>query len=180
MSLHIKTLDNDTIVNVAQLLKEPVGSTRIADVHLDRLALDEILTAVGVTANVRLTRVVEGILADGRMSGNVHLECVRCLEPYMATFDGEFEADFRPSVDVRTGVPLFVPEHEDIFVIDNNHELNLDELLRQVAIISLPMQPLCREDCPGIEQVGFGEDVTEDERLAVLRKLLENDQSGTG
>lgn len=176
MSLHIKTLTNDTVVNVAQLLKESVGATRIADVQLDRLALDESTVAFDVTARVRLTRVVEGILADGQMSGKVELECVRCLELSVHEFAGEFEADFRPSVDVRTGVPLHIPEHEDLFVIDNNHELDLDDLLRQVAIVSLPMQPLCREDCPGIEQIDDFEEVeAEDERLAVLRKLLESE-----
>ncbi len=175
MSLHIRTLTNDTIVNVAQVLKEPVGSNRMVEVHLDHLALDELTTATDVIANVRLTRVVEGILADGRLSGKVEIECVRCLEFYVAEFDGDFEAEFRPSVDVRTGFPLYVPEFEDIFVIDNNHELNLDELLRQIAIISLPMQPLCREDCPGIEQVDDSEVDSTDERLAVLRDLLENE-----
>jgi uncharacterized protein len=175
MSLHIRTLENDTIVNVAQLLKEPVGATRIADVHLDRLPLDVDITATNVVANVRLTRIAEGILADGQMSAKVELECVRCLELCTAEISGDFEADYRPSVDVRTGVPLYVPEHEDIFVIDNNHELNLDDLLRQVAIVSLPMQPLCREDCPGIEQIDDEEDDAEDERLAVLRSLLENE-----
>ncbi|MGA7673008.1 MAG: DUF177 domain-containing protein [Nitrolancea sp.] len=160
-------------MNVAQLLKEPVGSTRIADVHLDRLALDESTIAFDVSAKVRLTRVIEGILADGQMSGKVELECVRCLELYTQEFAGEFEADFRPSVDVRTGDPLQVPEFEDIFVIDNNHELDLDELLRQISIISLPMQALCREDCPGIEQVEDEDEEAGDERLAVLRDLLE-------
>ncbi len=179
MSLHIRTLNNDTIVNVAQLLKETVGSTRLVELKLERLSLDESTTATDVSARVRLTRVVEGILADGQMSAMVELECVRCLELCQARIEGGFEADFRPSVDVRTGVPLYVPEHEDIFVIDNNHELDLDELLRQVAIVSLPMQPLCREDCPGIEQFEVDEDDEEvdgDERLAVLRNLLESDQ----
>jgi uncharacterized protein len=175
MSLHVRTLTNDTIVNVAQLLKEPVGSTRVVEVHLNRLALDELLVARDLEADVRLTRVVEGILADGRLTGRVELECVRCLEPCNASIEGEFEADFRPSVDVRTGFPLYVPEHEDIFAIDNNHELNLDELFRQVAIISLPMQPICGDDCPGIEQFEDEEAEQEDERLAVLRELLENE-----
>lgn len=175
MSLHTRTLTNDTIVNVAQLLKESVGATRVADVHLDRLPLDESTTATSVTVNVRLTRVAEGILADGCLACTVELECVRCLELYNASVEGEFEAEFRPSVDVRTGVPLHVPEHEDLFVIDNNHELNLDELLRQVTIVSLPIQPLCREDCPGIEQIESDEGDAEDERLAVLRDLLDNE-----
>lgn len=175
MSLHTRTLTNDTIVNVAQLLKESVGATRVADVHLDRLPLDESTTATSITAHVRLTRVAEGILADGHLTSTVELECVRCLEPYTASAEGDFEAEYRPSVDVRTGVPLYIPEHEDLFVIDNNHELNLDELLRQVTIVSLPMQPLCREDCPGIEQAAAEEGDAEDERLAVLRNLLDNE-----
>ncbi len=176
MSLHVRTLTNDTIVNVAQLLKEIVGSTRIIEVHVDRLPLDESTTAEDIDANVRLTRVADGILAEGRLMASVELECVRCLELYRARIEGDFEADFQPSVDVRTGVPLHVPEHEDIFVIDNNHELDLDELFRQVSIVSLPMRPICAEDCPGIEQVDDeeAEDAdAADERLAVLRDLLD-------
>ncbi|HEX3722036.1 MAG TPA: DUF177 domain-containing protein [Nitrolancea sp.] len=174
MSLHVRTLTNDTVVNVAQLLKDPVGAARVLDIHLDRFQLDAGLTATDVEANVRLTRVATGILAEGRMSGQVELECVRCLELYVQAFRGEIEGEFRPSIDVRTGVPLDLPEDEDIFVIDNNHELDLNELFRQVAVVSLPMQPLCREDCPGIDLGSEDEGDDSDERLAVLRKLLDN------
>jgi len=176
MSLHVRTLTNDTVVNVAQLLKEPVGAARSLDVHLDRFELDAGLTALDVAANIRLTRIETGILAEGDISGSVELECVRCLDRYMQAFRGEIEGEYRPSIDVRTGYPLALPEDSDIFVIDNNHELNLNELFRQVAVVSLPLQPLCREDCPGTvpEDVDDADDT--DERLAVLRKLLEGDQ----
>ena len=173
MSLHVRTLTNDTIVNVAQLLKEPVGASRVVDVHLDRFALDLDLTATDVDANVRLTRVETGILAEGQLTGTVELECVRCLELYTQAFRGDIEGEFRPSIDVRTGIPLALPQDSDIFVIDNNHELDLNELIRQVAVVSLPMQPLCREDCPGIQPVAEDDGDDADERLAVLRKLLE-------
>ena len=179
MSLHVRTLTNDTIVNVAQLLKEPVGAARSLDVHLDRFELDTELTARDVTATVRLTRIETGILAEGEVSGVVELECVRCLERYLQPFRGEIDGEYRPSIDVRTGYPLALPDDSDIFVIDNNHELDLNELLRQVVVVSLPMQPLCREDCPGIitevrDEAESPDDT--DERLAVLRKLLEGDR----
>jgi len=179
MSLHVRTLTNDTVVNVAQLLKEPVGAARSLDVHLDRFELDTELTALDVAASIRLTRVETGILAEGAINGDVELECVRCLERYMQSFRGEIEGEYRPSIDVRTGYPMELPEDSDIFVIDNNHELDLNELFRQVAVVSLPMQPLCREDCPGIvaeidDEAESSEDT--DERLAVLAKLLEGDQ----
>ena len=174
MSLHVRTLTNDTVVNVAQLLKEPVGAARVVEVKLDRFRLDLDLIATNVEANVRLTRVATGILAEGQLTGGVELECVRCLELFEQAFRGEIEGEFRPSVDVRTGVPLALPDDEDIFVIDNNHELDLNELFRQVAIVSLPMQPLCREDCPGIVPATDDDDDDSDERLAVLRKLLDS------
>jgi uncharacterized protein len=95
----------------------------------------------------------------------------------MQAFRGEIEGEYRPSIDVRTGYPLALPEDSDIFVIDHNHELDLNELFRQVAVVSLPMQPICREDCPGIvtdDDADSSDDA--DERLAVLSKLLESEQ----
>jgi uncharacterized protein len=179
MSLHVRTLTNDTVVNVSQLLKEPVGAARSLEVHLDRFELDTELTALDVVANVRLTRIETGILAEGDISGSVELECVRCLDRYLQAFRGVIEAEYQPSIDVRTGYPLTLPEDSDIFVIDNNHELDLNELFRQVAVVSLPMQPLCREDCPGIvAEIDETDEIDDtDERLAVLSKLLEADQS---
>lgn len=173
---HRKTLINDTVVNVAQLLKEPVGSTRVVDFHLDEFPLAPDITSHDVEGEARLTRVVTGILADGRVRGQARLECVRCLELYDEEFSTEFDGEFRPSVDVRSGLPLPLPEDEEIFVIDNNHELDLGELLRQVVIIALPMQPICGDDCPGIPLPEGGDEEPEDNRLSVLERLLQEDQ----
>ena len=174
MSLQSQRLVNDTVVNVAQLMKELTGATRRVEVHLADLALDEDLTASDVEAHVRLTRTATGILADGRVAGLAELECVRCTERFTTAFDEPFDAEFAPTVDVRTGLPLPLPDDadDDVFMIDHNHELDLTEILRQVAILALPMQPLCREDCPGI---GIAEEEEEpiDARLVVLGSLLD-------
>jgi uncharacterized protein len=176
---HRKILVNDTVVNVAQLLKEPVGATRIVEIHLDRFPLAEDIRAHQVEAEVRLTRVAAGVLADGWVRGLAELECVRCLDPFDAPFEGEFDAEFLPSIDVRTGLPLPPPADEETFVIDHNHELDLGDVLRQVAIVALPMQPICREECAGSQPEPEEEPADEeagDERLAVLRRLLEDER----
>jgi hypothetical protein len=49
-------LHNETAINVAGLLKEPTGSTRHFALTLDRLPLDEGLTALVLAGEVRLTR----------------------------------------------------------------------------------------------------------------------------
>ena len=34
-------LQNDTVINVAALLREPIGATRLIDLQLDSLSLDD-------------------------------------------------------------------------------------------------------------------------------------------
>ena len=45
---------------------------------------------------------------------------------------------------------LLKPDDEDPFFIDDNHLLDVGELLREYALLALPMQPLCKRDCKGL------------------------------
>lgn len=169
---HQLRLINDTVVNVAQFLMEQVGAARVIDIHLDQFPLDHDLAARDIDARVRLTRIEAGILAVGHASGVAELECVRCLTRFDTPFQNEFDAEYRPSIEVRTGEPLPLPEDAEIFVIDNNHLLDLSEVLRQVIIIALPIRPVCGADCPGFQREYGDEGETTGEWAAVLRDLL--------
>jgi uncharacterized protein len=173
-------IHNDTIINVAQLLKEHVGSKRTFDVSLDRLPLDENVTARDVSAQLKLTRIADGILVTGSLAGTARLECVRCLEEFDTEYSGPAEAQFRPTIDISSGVPVEISEDDDeSFEIDESHHLDLGEMLRQVSILTLPIRPVCGDDCPGFvsEFRGGDEPPSEeagDERLAVLEQLLDD------
>jgi uncharacterized protein len=172
-------LVNDTVLNVAQLLKENVGSKRYVDVTVDTLPLDDTLTARDVKASVKLTRITDGILVTGTINGTANLECVRCLEEFSTEYQGEIEAQFQPTIDIVSGIPVEPEDDGETFVIDDNHLLDLTELLRQVSILTLPIRPVCGEDCPGFESEFRGGDVAPaedagDERLAILEQLLDD------
>ncbi len=168
--------ENDTIVNVAQLLKEPVGASREYDLSLDWFALDVDMMASGIRGQVRLTRIANGILASGEVEGIGHIECVRCLEIYEQPFQAKFDQQFRPTIDIRTGAPVELPDPlEDIGGIDEAHELDIAEPLRQEALLGLPMRPICGDDCPGPD-VPEAEDEGVDARLRALADLLDEDQ----
>jgi len=173
MDLRLPDLANDTVLNVAQLLKQPVGATRTFQIHLQRLTLDEGQWARDVEANIRLTRIEAGILVDGEVAGVANVQCVRCLNEFDQPFRSVFDGEFRPSVDVRTGVPIDNPEDDDVFIIDHNHELDLAPLLRQVIILALPMRPVCGEDCAGFQREFPAAEDEVDGRFAVLRTLLD-------
>jgi uncharacterized protein len=176
----IMDLQNDNVVNVAALLKEPVGSTRSYSLNLERLPLDQDLVAENVAGRVKLTRVTNEIIASIRVHGDVTLECQRCLRMYPQPFKTDFDEEFREAFDVRTGGGVASDRTDDErFQINENHELDFAEPLRQEILVSLPMRPTCGDDCPGpdVTEAGETEDEAIDNRFSALARLLDDDET---
>jgi uncharacterized protein len=135
-------------VNVAQLLKEPTGSSRTIEVA-GALPLDQDELS-HIHGKAELLRVSEGILIRGEFTTECHLVCSRCLKPFSQTLAFRTEEEFSPSVDVASGEPLHQPEDATTFRIDDHHVLDLTELIRQHTLLAAPMKPLCKPDCAGL------------------------------
>lgn len=136
------------LVNVAQLLKEPVGSSQSHD--LSGMIDEEVEGSV--EGKVKLIRTSRGVLVQGRLTIEVKLICSRCLDTFLCPIDFTVEEEFLPTVDVSSGLALSLPEKLDGCTIDNNNILDLGELIRQYTLLSLPMKPLCRPDCLGMKE----------------------------
>jgi uncharacterized protein len=178
-----RELRNDTAVNVVGLLKSQTGDTRSYRLMLDTFEADGETIAQDIVGDVRLTRLRDAIIASVSATGIVPLTCVRCLREYDQPFEVEFDEEYRQTVDVRTGFDLDdEPEDDELFSrIDENHELDLREPLRQEILVILPMRPDCGVDCPGPDVLEVGgedgaSDTIVDERLAALASLLAEDQ----
>jgi uncharacterized protein len=139
-------------VNVSQLLLEGPGAVRefdFAEPFPDPAG--ELHLRGPVTGHARLTRTSDGILAHATYAASVSLECARCLEEAVADVTGDLDEEFLPSTDIRTGLPVEVPGlPDDQPLINEHHEIDLDEILRQNILTSLPLQPLCEATCPGL------------------------------
>lgn len=172
-------VQHDTSIHVAQFLQEGIGATRQVRIELDQLPLDGDLVAQQVAAEIKLTRIPTGILADGHATAVAALQCIRCLEDFAATITAEFADEYRPSIDILTGANVKPEGEEDeedeYFTISDLHLLNVEESLRQAFVLGLPMAPLCHDDCPGLPEMAGTSDEG-DARLAVLAQLLK----GTG
>jgi uncharacterized protein len=173
---------NDTRLNVASLLMEPVGATRDVAFAFTTFKLDEDLKARDVTGSIRFTRLQNQLLASGQLEGTVALECVRCLDEYDQEFVAKFTEVFRQSVDVRTGATIPDEEFEDTleeddeeetgFNIDENHHLDVGEAVRQWILLSLPMRPNCGANCRGPLLTSTESEDAVDSRFAGLADLL--------
>ncbi len=184
-----RTIDliDETRLNVASLLMEPVGNMRDVRIELASLPLDDGLVADNVAVLARLTRLKDGILVVGDVKAVVPLECATCLAEYDQQINERFSEPFRQLVDVRTGAALPVdPADEDgdsevepAFTIDESHELDLGEAIRQWIVLAIPMQPSCGPDCPGPLLQSTSEDEATDNRFASLASLLDENEQGS-
>lgn len=173
----------DTTVHVAQVLREGVGAARWLTIALDALPLDEDLVARDVTADVKLTHIPAGLLAEGEVAGTVTLQCMRCLEDFDTRVQATFADEYRPTIDLTSGHALATAaegeDEEDFFPISDTHVLDLRESLRQAIVLALPMAPRCRGDCPGLPEAAAAGAGEGDARLAVLGQLLRGDARET-
>jgi uncharacterized protein len=134
-------------INVAQLLKEPQGSSRVYE--LDDVVNDD-TGEIHVCGKVTLTHTNQRILVQGKLKTDVELMCSRCLKSYTCIIPIKIEDEFYPTIDVTTGVKLPPPDEAGAFTIDEHHILDLTDAIRQYKMMALPMKPLCCEDCAGL------------------------------
>ncbi len=143
-------------INVAQLLKEPIGSFR----HY-QIAKTSDLSSVSegscqVEGEVKLLRTDRSILASGTLMTEVTMLCSRCLSPFNLPLTLKIEEEYFPTIDVVSGAHLSVPADSSDLTIDENHIIDLTEAVRQYMLLATPMKPLCRTDCAGLcPQCGY-------------------------
>ena len=88
----------------------------------------------------------------GRVQTTLELTCGRCLEPFTLPVDAEFDLRYHPHVQ-NTGTGEAEQEIEDddlTTAFYENDEIDLGHLMREQFNLSLPMKPLCRDDCRGL------------------------------
>jgi uncharacterized protein len=136
------------LINVSQLLREPVGSSQSHDI--DGAIYEEVEGFV--EGKVNLIRISRGVLVQCKLTAEVKLICSRCLNTFLCPISFTAEEEFLPISDVSGDLRLSSPEQSEGFTIDNKNILDLSELIRQYLLLNLPMKPLCRPDCPGIKE----------------------------
>lgn len=146
-----------------------------------------------VELDLRLESVLEGVLVTGTAHATAEGECVRCLEPLALTLDADFQEMFSyPEVDDRGRVikrseeAADSEEDEDMLFVEDGL-VDLEPVLRDAVVLALPMQPVCREDCPGLcpdcgarlaDDPDHHHREAVDIRWAALQELADTDQDG--
>jgi len=122
--------------------------------------------------DVRLESVHEGILVSGTVDTTATGVCGRCLIDIDEPVEVEFQELF-----------AYPGDEANDFEVQDDH-VDLENLVRDAIVLSLPFQPVCQPDCLGLDPV-TGEKLTEsagdteqmsvDPRWAALQQFTPDD-----
>ncbi|UVI32458.1 YceD family protein [Paenibacillus spongiae] len=113
---------------------------------------------------------------DGEFSLDIEMACSRCLEPVKQHIAVPFHERFKPA-NTRSGEAA---EEDEVIVVEED-KLDLEPLIEESMMLSLPFVPLCGEDCKGLcHTCGANLNETDcgctqdriDPRLAALKDLF--------
>lgn len=136
-----------------------------------------------ISAHLKIRKVSDMIQVKGKLEMNTGATCGRCLADYEAPVVHRFSIDFIP----ESSAPI--PDEDEIalraedmgFIHYKGEVIDFHDAIQEQVILSLPVRPLCREDCKGLCQTcggnlnegpcGCSGTGSVDPRFAVLKNL---------
>ena len=107
-----------------------------------------------VVAPVALAFDIDKDKQQFRLAGSVEttleLPCSRCLEPFSWPIEAAFDLRYQPHAQNTGGGEREIEEDDLTTAFYENDEIDLGQLMREQFYLSLPMKPLCRDDCEGL------------------------------
>ena len=137
------------VVDTTKLPRQP-GATRalkrVVPAPPD-LGLELISVPVGsdLELDLSLTSVSEGVYVSGNVRGSLSGECGRCLNEITEAFDVEI-AELYAYADSTTEETT----DEDEVGRMQGDLIDLEPAVRDAVVLTLPTNPVCRPDCPGL------------------------------
>ncbi|WP_233517797.1 YceD family protein [Geodermatophilus marinus] len=98
-----------------------------------------------IDLRLRLESVMEGVLVSGEVDAPVTGSCARCLEPIEETL----ELDVQELFAYEGSTTEATSEEDEVRRVEGDH-LDLQPMVRDLVVLSLPLAPTCTEDCSGL------------------------------
>jgi uncharacterized protein len=135
--------------NLAQLLREPIGSTR------DYVVDDSFVGPEGgmdrAQGWVRVVRTHQGFIVRAELETQVRLTCSRCIDRFESRSELTMEEESFPINDSETDQTIESAEEQQGEIhLDDQHVLDMAEVVRQYVLTAVPIKPLCCEECSGL------------------------------
>lgn len=161
----------------------PVGhSTLTQSVILrEEYALAMAPNSNAIQCSAAIDRVLNQIYVDIQYQAVLMCECARCLESFKLPVAGLCRAVLEEKSSDPDQIDEGLESEVDFFYDAETEEVDIQSVLYDELVTSVPMKPLCREDCSGLlsavaavegkEVSGSQPEKGVDPRWAALQKL---------
>ena len=159
-------------VNVGFLISSSIGTTRDFNFDYDIMKLGEDLKVNDFRGTARLDRTPQGLLLQGTFEAKTALECVRCLESFSQALNWSFTDLYAFDKRSISESNLLVPE---------DGQIDLEPLMREYALLEVPISPVCKPDCKGLcpvcgenlNRIDCGHHLVSSSPFSALKDLLD-------
>jgi uncharacterized protein len=116
----------------------------------------------------------------GHLTGEIELECSRCLEPFTLPVVADFDLRYVPRTENSGEGEREVEEDDLATAFYDEDQIDLGHLIMEQFQLALPMKALCKDECKGLcPNCGTNLNTAscdcnakwEDPRLAALKNL---------
>jgi uncharacterized protein len=140
---------NPLRLNVGFILHEEVGYNHEFVFDLPTIRMADDLELRNFSGRVNIGRTAQGLVLTGAFMAETEIACVRCLRAYDQSLTWTLTEHYATSEKAAGDSGLLVPE---------DARIDLRPLMREYALLEVPIQPLCRADCKGLCPI-CGEDL---------------------
>jgi uncharacterized protein len=127
-------------INVGFIIHEEVGYSHEIPFELGKVKIDD-LELQNFEGAVQIGRTPQGLVVQGKFSADTKLECVRCLREFNYPLNWEITELYAFNKKSVSELELLVP--------DDAH-LDLAPLIREYALLEIPISPLHDPACKGL------------------------------
>lgn len=128
-------------LNVGFIIHEEVGYTAQFPFEYDKVRFGDDLVLRDFTGIVDIGRTPQGLLVTGDFSGITSLECARCLKSFEQRLNWDMTELYAFNEKSVSESGLLVPE---------DAQIDLEPIIRDYALLEIPISPVCRPDCKGL------------------------------
>ena len=160
-------------LNVGFIVHQEVGYHHEFPFEYDQIQISDDLDLRHLAGTTTIGRTPQGLIVQGNFTAQLQLECVRCLAPFDFALGWEMTELYAFKKKSISESGLLLPE---------DMHIDLTPLIREYALLEVPIKPVCKPTCKGLCPV-CGEDLnqvdcghhqrSEESPFAVLKDLLE-------
>ncbi len=159
-------------LNVGFIVHQEVGYKHEFPFEFEQIQISDDLDLRHFEGVVTIGRTPQGLIVQADFSAETTLECVRCLNEFEYSLDWNLTELYAFSKKSVSASDLVLP--------DNAH-IELQPLIREYALLEIPIKPVCKPTCKGLCAV-CGEDlnktdcghkdIAEESPFSALKDLL--------